>query len=217
MGLLYVCHGYTPVWEEEVPQNGVVPGSQLREVPAGLPQPEGGHHDGLHDHGHQLQHLRQVGADLHLQHLHLADLQVQQAAVDQGEGQLDVGRQDRLLGRRHVLPEVVDAARLVAPEVVVEAAVDRDDEAGEDDGAGAGGEDRLPVQLLVHRVPEGGEVQTLADVGELEGEVCVEHHEDDVKEDEGEDGHPDGEAEVADDEVVPPTDEADVGRVLDEE
>ena len=203
------------VGEEHVPEDRVVGRGELGEVAPGLGKPEAGHEDALYGHREHLQHLHQAVADYApglLAHLH-----VQQRAVDQGESELDVAGQDGLLGRGHVLAEVVEAALVVAAQVVVEPQVDGHHEGGQDDGAAAGGEDGLQVQVLVHLVAERLLVQAQAHVREVVGEVGVEEHEQDVEEHKGEDGDPDGKTEVADDEVVPLADEADVLGVLNKE
>ena len=149
--------------EEDVAQDGVVGGGELREVVSGLLQPEAGHEDALDRHGKHLKHLGEPGADQTLP----PDLQVEQGAVDQGKTKLDVAGEDGLLGRRHVPPEVVQAPLVVAPQVVVQTEVDGDDKGGEDDGAAAGGEDGLQVQVLVHLVPERHLSGTQSNVGKV--------------------------------------------------
>ena len=199
--------------EEDVAEDRVVGGGQLGEVVPRLLQPERRHQHALDGHGEHLEHLGEVGADQPLS----SNLDVQQGAVDQGEAQLHVAGQDGLLGRRHVPPEVVQAALVVASQIVVETKVDGDDKGGEDHGPAGGGEDRLQVEVLVHLVAERGLVKAQPHVGKVVGEVRMENHEQYVEGDKGSDGDPDGKAKVADDQVVPLADQADVLGVLDEE
>ena len=137
--------------EEDIAQDGVVGGGQLGEVVPRLLQPKAWHEDALDGHGQHLKHLSEAGAD----HPLPPHLQVEQGAVDQGKAKLDVAGKDRLLGRCHVSPEVVQAPLVVASQIVVQPEVDGDNEGGEDDAAAAGGEDGLQVEVLVHLVPEG--------------------------------------------------------------